>query len=71
MSNETNNKMKVYQTILEQLGGNKFKVMTGSKNFRYDLNCLTMDLAEGMKLNKYISFSKFLETLITKQDERT
>ena len=27
--------------------------------------------AEGKKLNKYISFSKFLETLITKQDERT
>ena len=27
--------------------------------------------AEGKKLNKYISFSKFLETLILKQDERS
>ena len=57
MSNETNNKMKVYQTILEQLGGNKFKVMTGSKNFRYDLNCLTMDLTKNTLGAKWLTIT--------------
>ena len=42
--------MEVANTILQQLGGNKFKVMTGSKNFRYDHDCLTMDLTRN-KLN--------------------
>ncbi len=36
--------MKTYEIILQQLGGNKFKVMTGSKDFYYDLNSLQMTL---------------------------
>ena len=37
--------MTVAQTILDQLGGNKFIAMTGSKNFISDENSLSMKLA--------------------------
>jgi hypothetical protein len=37
--------MTVAQTILEQLGGNKFIAMTGSKNFVDGENSLSMHLA--------------------------
>ena len=36
--------MQVAQTILQQLGGNKFVVMTGSKNFIAGENFLRMNL---------------------------
>ena len=36
--------MTVAQTILNQLGGNKFIAMTGSKNFTSDGNTLNMTL---------------------------
>jgi hypothetical protein len=35
--------MTVAQTILAQLGGNKFKAMTGAKNFCSDKNALIFD----------------------------
>ena len=38
--------MRVADTILEQLGGRRFVVMTGSKNFVSDGNCLRMTLAK-------------------------
>lgn len=38
--------MSVANTILQQLGGNKFIVMTGSKNFLSDGNTLRMSLAK-------------------------
>ena len=45
--------MKVAEIILEQLGGNKFIAMTGSKNFLSDGNKLRMTLAKNMsKANK-------------------
>lgn len=37
-------KMKVADTILEQLGGNKFLAMTGAKNLLADGNTLRMTL---------------------------
>lgn len=40
--------MNVANTILQQLGGNKFIVMTGSKNFLSDGNTLRMHLAKNM-----------------------
>ena len=40
--------MTVAQTILEQLGGNKFVVMTGAKNFVADGNTLRMTLPKNM-----------------------
>jgi hypothetical protein len=36
--------MTVANTILEQLGGGKFRVMTGAKNFTGDDNSLTFHL---------------------------
>ena len=38
--------MKVAQTIFEQLGGNKFVAMTGSKNFVASENFLRMNLTK-------------------------
>ncbi len=38
--------MSIAQTILEQLGGNKFIAMTGSRNFVSDGNTLRMQLAK-------------------------
>ena len=38
--------MSVASVILQQLGGNKFIVMTGSKNFLSDGNTLRMSLAK-------------------------
>lgn len=38
--------MRVADIILDQLGGNKFVVMTGSKNFVSDGNTLRMTLAK-------------------------
>lgn len=45
--------MKVADIILNQLGGNRFVVMTGSKNFVADGNTLRMTLAKnGSKANR-------------------
>lgn len=45
--------MNIPETILSQLGGNKFIVMTGSKNFVADGNTLRMTLAKnGSKANR-------------------
>jgi hypothetical protein len=45
--------MRVADIILQQLGGNKFVVMTGSKNFLSDGNTLRMSLAKnGSKANR-------------------
>lgn len=40
--------MNVAETILNQLGGNKFIVMTGSKHFASDGNSLMMNLARNI-----------------------
>lgn len=45
--------MNIPEIILNQLGGNKFIVMTGSKNFVADGNTLRMTLAKnGSKANR-------------------
>ena len=38
--------MSVAETILQQLGGHRFTVMTGSKNYIADGNSLRMTLAK-------------------------
>ena len=51
---------EAYKEILNQLGGNKFKVMTGSKNFAYsnEGNTLTFKLGSGAKKSiTYISIT--------------
>jgi len=49
--------MTVAQTILEQLGGNKFIVMTGSKNFVSDKNSLRMKLAGNKSRANYLKIT--------------
>ena len=54
--------MTVAKTILEQLGGNKFRVMTGAKNF--------MGFAEGlvMKIGRNSSNSNYLKITLNMMD---
>ena len=54
--------MTVAKTILEQLGGNKFRVMTGAKNF--------MGLADGlaMKIGRNSSNSNYLKITLNAMD---
>lgn len=49
--------MKVAQTILEQLGGNKFVVMTGSKNFIAGENYLRMNLTRNKAKAKWLKIT--------------
>ena len=46
---QTNNKMKTAQTIINQLGGNKFIVMTGAKNFVAGDSMLMFSIGRGAK----------------------
>lgn len=55
METQTNGIMKVANTILQQLGGNKFQVMTGSKNFKADQTSLTMDLTRNKLGAKWLT----------------
>lgn len=47
--------MTIANTILAQLGGNKFIVMTGSKNFIASKESLTMTLTKNKVKAKYLS----------------
>lgn len=49
--------MEIANTILHQLGGNKFTVMTGSKNYRGNSNSLTMDLTKNKLSAKYLTIT--------------
>lgn len=63
MSNNKNiNKMEVAKTILSQLGGNKFAMMTGSKNFIAGKDSLSM------KLTRNISGGNYLRITLTPLD---
>ncbi|QIW87595.1 hypothetical protein Ab1vBOLIVR4_gp78 [Agrobacterium phage OLIVR4] len=42
--------MSIAQTILQQLGGNRFLAMTGAKNLLNGGNYLQMDLGRGKKV---------------------
>ena len=56
--------MSVANIILEQLGGNKFIVMTGASHFMSDGNTLRMTLPKnGSKANRlYITFDEETDT---------
>jgi hypothetical protein len=49
--------MQVAQNILNQLGGRKFIVMTGSKNFVADGNTLRMKLTANNAKAQYLSIT--------------
>jgi hypothetical protein len=44
-----NQNKEIAQTILSQLGGNRFALMTGAKNFGFITNGLRFDLPRGSK----------------------
>jgi len=46
IASEREDRMRVAKTILEQLGGNHFRMMTGAKNLAGDENSLSMRLGE-------------------------
>jgi len=56
--------MKIADTILDQLGGNRFIAMTGAKNFVSDGNTLRMTLPKnGSKANRlYITLDMATDT---------
>ena len=49
--------MQVAKTILNQLGGNKFVVMTGSKNFLAGENFLRMNLTKNLAKAKWLKIT--------------
>lgn len=62
---ETSSKLQVANTILQQLGGNKFIAMTGSKNFMGSENSLSM------KLSRNNSGAQYLKIVLTSMDDYT
>ena len=49
--------MTVAKTILEQLGGNKFRVMTGAKNFGARDNSLSMRIGRNSSNTNYLKIT--------------
>ena len=51
--NEIRNKREA-ETLIQQLGGNKFKMMTGAKNFGIDGKSLTFSIGRNSKGVNYV-----------------
>ena len=49
--------MSVATTILKQLGGNKFRVMTGAKNFMDHGNALSMRIGRNSSNSNYLKIT--------------
>ena len=49
--------MSVATTILNQLGGNKFRVMTGAKNFMEHGNALSMRIGRNSSNSNYLKIT--------------
>jgi hypothetical protein len=49
--------LKVAETILSQLGGNKFRVMTGAKNLAGDENSLSMRIGRNSTNSNYLKIT--------------
>jgi hypothetical protein len=49
--------MTVAKTILEQLGGNKFRMMTGAKNFGGTENSLSMRIGRNKTSSNYLKIT--------------
>ena len=45
------------ETVLQQLGGNKFRAMTGANNFTKDDNSITFKLPKAENSIKYVSIT--------------
>ena len=51
------NNLKVAETILEQLGGNKFRMMTGAKNLAGDETSLSMRIGRNSSNSNYLKIT--------------
>ena len=49
--------LKVAETILEQLGGNHFRMMTGAKNLAGDENSLSMRIGRNSSNSNYLKIT--------------
>jgi hypothetical protein len=49
--------LKVAETILEQLGGNKFRMMTGAKNFGGTEDSLSMRIGRNSSNSNYLKIT--------------
>ena len=49
--------LTVAKTILEQLGGNKFRMMTGAKNLAGDENSLSMRIGRNSSNSNYLKIT--------------
>ena len=54
---EREDRMRVAKTILEQLGGNKFRMMTGAKKLAGDENSLSMRIGRNSSNSNYLKIT--------------
>jgi len=57
IASEREDRMRVAKTILEQLGGNKFRMMTGAKNLAGDENSLAMRIGRNSSNSNYLKIT--------------
>jgi hypothetical protein len=57
IASEREERMRVAKTILEQLGGTKFCVMTGAKNLAGDENSLSMRIGRNSSNSNYLKIT--------------
>ena len=57
IASEREDRMRVAKTILEQLGGNKFRMMTGAKNIAGDENSLSMRIGRNSSNSNYLKIT--------------
>ena len=57
IASEREDRMRVAKTILEQLGGNKFRMMTGAKNLAGDENSLSMRIGRNSSNSNYLKIT--------------
>jgi len=57
ITSEREDRMRVAKTILEQLGGNKFRMMTGAKNLAGDENSLSMRIGRNKTSSNYLKIT--------------
>ena len=57
ITSEREDRMRVAKTILEQLGGNKFRMMTGAKNLAGDENSLSMRIGRNSTNSNYLKIT--------------
>ena len=57
IASEREDRMRVAKTILEQLGGNHFRMMTGAKNLAGDENSLSMRIGRNSSNSNYLKIT--------------